>query len=115
MRTCTCCKSSSREEIDRAIIANESVRDIAGRYRVSKSAVDRHRAHIQDLVRSNAEQRVETLENDLQRAEGRLEALYSTAEAVLKAAVAARDPRAALASIRTAIGVLGEARLLVPE
>ena len=41
-RSCTLCTHASREEIDHSIIAGQPYRDIAGRWAVSKSAVERH-------------------------------------------------------------------------
>ncbi len=42
-RTCTICSHAQRQAIDTALIAHDSLRDIAGRYGVSKSAVERHK------------------------------------------------------------------------
>jgi hypothetical protein len=112
MQTCTICKHKQRESIDRAIVENEPERTIADRYSVSKTAVHRHKAHITALVQSTTKERAESLETDMERAENRVESLYLTAEAVLKAAIAARDPRGAMQAIRTAVSVLGEARQL---
>jgi hypothetical protein len=42
-RTCTVCTHAQRAEIDTALVNSESLRDIAGRFRVSRSALDRHR------------------------------------------------------------------------
>ncbi|MGH9584641.1 MAG: hypothetical protein ACRD4O_17100 [Bryobacteraceae bacterium] len=41
-RECSLCSHSERERIDRDVIAGSSYRDIAGRFGVSKSAVERH-------------------------------------------------------------------------
>lgn len=45
-RTCTVCTHPKRDEIDAALIAQEPIRDIAGRTGTTKSALDRHRQHI---------------------------------------------------------------------
>ena len=42
-QTCLTCRHEAREAIDGALVAGEPLRDIAGRYGVSKSALDRHR------------------------------------------------------------------------
>lgn len=42
-RTCTTCRHPQRPAIDRALVAGDSVRDIAGRFGLAKSAVDRHK------------------------------------------------------------------------
>lgn len=43
-RVCTICRHPRREGIDRALVAGEALRDIAGRFAVSKSALERHKA-----------------------------------------------------------------------
>ena len=40
--TCTICRHAQREEIERALLAREPLRDIAGRYGASKTALARH-------------------------------------------------------------------------
>lgn len=42
MRICTVCGDKSRQSIEKALIGGGSYRDIAGRFGVSKSAVERH-------------------------------------------------------------------------
>jgi hypothetical protein len=41
-RTCTVCSHKDIEEINRLLLTGESYRDIAGQYKLSKSAVERH-------------------------------------------------------------------------
>lgn len=41
-RTCTVCNHKDIEEINRRLINKEAYRDIAGQYKLSKSAVERH-------------------------------------------------------------------------
>jgi hypothetical protein len=43
-QTCTICRHQHRNEIDKALIRPESLRDIALRFGTSKSALERHRA-----------------------------------------------------------------------
>jgi hypothetical protein len=43
---CTICRHPERGAIDAALVQGGTVRDIAGQYGVSKTAADRHRAHI---------------------------------------------------------------------
>jgi hypothetical protein len=45
-RACSICRHPQRHEIDAAISSGGTLRGIAGQFRVSDSAVDRHRAHI---------------------------------------------------------------------
>ena len=43
--TCSICKSEAKEAVDRALVAGSSLRDIAGQYGLSKSALDRHQVN----------------------------------------------------------------------
>jgi hypothetical protein len=43
-RTCTACKHPNREEIDAALLGTDSLRKIAARWSVSKTALMRHKA-----------------------------------------------------------------------
>lgn len=43
-QTCTVCKHPKRREIDKAIVAGAALRDIAGRFDLTKSSVERHKA-----------------------------------------------------------------------
>lgn len=52
---CSLCYRGDRPEIDRAIVEGASVRTIAGRHGTSKSAVDRHRAHVAEAMAKAAE------------------------------------------------------------
>ena len=59
-RNCKACNHRKREEIDRALIKGDSFRDVAGRYRVSKSALQRHKEdHLQVAVRQAIQQDTE--------------------------------------------------------
>jgi transposase-like protein len=50
-RTCTVCTHEERPAIDHALAAGRSYRDIAGRFSVSRSALDRHNAdHLSPAV-----------------------------------------------------------------
>jgi hypothetical protein len=42
-KTCVTCRHGAREAIDKAIVAGEPLRDIAGCTRLSKSSLDRHK------------------------------------------------------------------------
>ena len=41
-RPCTVCSHNSREEIDTSLIGGSPYRDVAGRFGLSKSAIERH-------------------------------------------------------------------------
>ena len=43
-QTCTVCRSPDREAIDRVLLDGGALRDVAGRFKLSKSAVERHKA-----------------------------------------------------------------------
>ncbi len=43
-RVCTVCTHPERQAVDKALVAGGTLRDIAGRYGLSKSAVERHAA-----------------------------------------------------------------------
>jgi hypothetical protein len=101
-------------DIDRALIAGTAVRDVAGRYQVGKSTVDRHRPHISQALARHAEAqevaRSGSLFDDIRRSEARFETLYDHARAILTTALEDGDQRAAIQAVRAAVGVLGEAR-----
>lgn len=49
---CTVCIHPERDEIDKLLILDgSSIRDLAGQYKLSKSAVDRHRAHASEALK----------------------------------------------------------------
>lgn len=50
-RTCSICNHQDREQINSEIVAGLAYRDIAGRFELSKSAIERHAGeHIPDLI-----------------------------------------------------------------
>ena len=49
-RGCSICSHPSRSAIDVAMTSAVPIRDIAGLYQVSRSAIGRHRAHIQQML-----------------------------------------------------------------
>lgn len=85
-RRCTICDHPTREAIDQALVAGQPLRDIAGHYRLSKSALARHKeshappALIQDT---------DDLETRLQKARAEDQRLYThllwDARAVMRA------------------------------
>jgi len=42
-RKCTVCQNPQREDIDKALVSCESIRDISGRFEISRAALDRHK------------------------------------------------------------------------
>src|SRR5262249_30998303 len=89
-------------------------RSIAARHGVSASAVVRHRGHIADaLARAQELDDVHhgrSLMASIDEATDRGERLYRAAEQILGRALATKDLRTALLAIRTATGLMGEAR-----
>ena len=83
MRVCTICRHDRRGRIEDAIARGVSVRDIAGRYGTSKSAVDRHGRHcIPELL---ARQRLVTDESRVIRFETVLRRITETLTKLLDA------------------------------
>jgi hypothetical protein len=113
-QTCKICRHASRTEIDRALLAAEPLRSIADRWSVSKTALIRHRGHIQQAVAKTHEAqelvRAGSLMAGVQTAHDRSEELYDAATGILKRAEKAQDLRTALRAITCAVGVMGEAR-----
>jgi len=50
-RVCTICGHPQRAEIDRAILNGTRLREISGTWNLSKSAIDRHKAHISKQIK----------------------------------------------------------------
>ena len=57
-RTCLTCRNEAREAIDKALVAGEPLRDIAGRTGLSKSSLDRHKKdHLSNTLVAAAQSR----------------------------------------------------------
>jgi len=104
-RTCTICTHPERAVIDAAIVRGETgIRDIAGRFGISKSALDRHRKeHLPAHLLKAKDAAAVADADDLLRQAG---ALRSKAISLLMKAEAAGDLRAALAGVREARGCI---------
>jgi len=105
-RTCSICRNPQRFEIDRALLAGEPERAIAGRHGVSRAALQRHRAHIAAAVQVQQALTVERLLDDLADLQRRALALLTKAEQ-------AGDLRTALAGVRECRGLLETAARLM--
>ena len=110
-RSCTVCQHPSRAEIDSLLVEGVSLRDIAGRWGLSKSALDRHKAdHLPALlVKAKDAQQELTASRilaDLQGLQGKALALLAKAER-------AGDLRVALAGVREARGCMETAAKLL--
>ena len=98
-RTCSICSHPQRREIDRALLAGESLRNIAQRHGASLAALHRHKAHIAAAVQAQQAMTIERLLADLADLQRRALALLDKAEG-------SGDLRAALAAIREVRGVI---------
>ena len=96
-RSCTICHHVQRAEIDAALVAGGSYRDIAGQFHMSKTAVARHASeHISTAIAKSQEAREEAHALDVVR---QLKAINATTVAILREARAEGDPDTALKAI----------------
>jgi hypothetical protein len=115
MPACSCCTHGEREAIDAALVNRDSLRDIAGRFAVSKSAVERHKAEHLPAVMVKSEQakevaRADDLIGQLKEIAARTERLYTIANGIIGKAASAEDWRTALMAVREATNANKEAR-----
>ena len=100
-RTCTVCKHPNRGAIDAALVAGGSLRDIAGQYRISKSALARHKgSHIPAALALAQEAHEVAQAHDLL---AQVRHLQTRTLAILDRAERTRE-------LRTALAAIGEAR-----
>jgi heme oxygenase len=93
---CSICVHDKRDAIDQDIIAQRTLRDIAGHYDVSKSALDRHVDHIGQLMRAVGEQ--STLDRR-ERLFGHLAQLQATTRHILETAMRTQNLETALRAV----------------
>ncbi len=103
-RTCTISAHPERDAIDAAIIAGTSLRDIAGRFTVSKSALARYRSDRLPATLIQAKEAEDVTHADDLLAQVR--DLQSRALTILDTAETAGDLKTALAAIREARGCI---------
>jgi predicted DNA-binding protein YlxM (UPF0122 family) len=102
-RVCTICTHEQRSRINAALLADEPLRDIAGRWSVSKSAVARHADHIPPhLAKAQQAQEIAQADNLLEQVRSH----QSRALSILDRADEAGDLETALSAIREARGNL---------
>lgn len=103
-QVCHVCTHSEREAIDRALVEGvDSLRDIAGRYELSKDSVARHADnHLPGTLVKAKEAEDRTHAEDLLQ---RFDALLEDAKRIGEAAEAARNYRAALAGVREMVRI----------
>ena len=102
-RTCLACSNSNRAAIDAAIATGEPLREIAGKSRISISALHRHKTHAGQSIAKASEKREESIGESIL---ARLEKLYQRGERVLDEAERSGDGRLALQAIRETREVL---------
>jgi replicative superfamily II helicase len=112
---CSICSHPDRLEIEREMVSGTgSLRDIAGRFKTSKTALSRHRAHISECISATVEAqalaRSGTLLEDVHAGRARAEKLYQAAVSILENALQESDAQNALGAIRSAALALREAR-----
>ena len=100
-RACTICTHEQREAIDRALVNGDSFRDIAGRFTVSRSALERHKASHLPATLTQAAGAAEVAHADDLLAQ--MEKLQKTTLYILNTAGKAGD-------LRTALQAVGQAR-----
>jgi len=103
MKTCAVCSHPSRAEIDRHLVEKVSLRDIAGRFGVSRSALSRHAGHIPGaLVAAKGAEEAAQAETLLAQVQG----LVKRATGILDRAERTGELQAALGAIREVRGCL---------
>ncbi|HHY08275.1 MAG TPA: hypothetical protein GX530_07090 [Corynebacteriales bacterium] len=114
-RRCSVCNHPKREAIDRAIISGTPIRDIAGRFGVSKSAVYRHKKHIPEtLTKAHAAEEMAQADNlldEIKKLQTRTHKILSKAEKagnLSTALKAIREARECLKMLAKLEGVLWE-------
>lgn len=112
-RQCSICTHPGREEIDSALVAGASLRDIAGRYRVSKSALERHKAnHLPErLLKAEGAREAAQAEDLLDQVKGLRNKTYG----ILLQAEKAGNLRIALSAIKEARACLELLAKLIGE
>ena len=103
-RRCTVCDHPQREEIDKQLVCGEPYRTIADRFRLSKTALLRHKeSHIPDALVEAQDAGEAAQADDLL---SQVKALQSEAQSILGEARAAGDLRTALRGIGQALSCL---------
>ena len=99
-RVCTACTHAERTAIDEALVKRSgSLRDVAERFRLSKTAVARHKSdHLPDHLRQAKEV------GEVASASALLEQMQSLQLKTLTILAKAKDQRTALAAVREARG-----------
>ncbi len=113
-RRCTVCDHASRDEIDRALVAGESFRDIAGRFAgLTPASLHRHRGtHLAAIVRKARESdeaaRAGSVLDEVRSLHARTLRILASAEAAGDASTALRALREARGGLELLAKLLGE-------
>jgi len=113
-RRCTICDHHDRELIDKALVSpgQGSLRDVAERFHVSKTALHRHKVHVSARLRMSRVGKeileADTLARSVKLCEDRALNLLAKAEALLDDAAKRGDHRGAASVLRACCSVLGE-------
>lgn len=93
---CSVCHHPNRKGIDEQLIAGAALREIAAAHGLSKSAIDRHKAHVSKNLAGAAAAGEETRAEELM---SRITSLRAETVAILEAAKAANDANLALRAL----------------
>jgi len=108
-RTCSICAHGDRAEIEQALVNGTALRDVAGRFNVSKSALGRHKSgHLPEKL-TKAKDAEEAAEADDLLSQ--IQQLQRTTLRILRDAENDGDRRTALKAVSEArrnVGMLGE-------
>jgi hypothetical protein len=96
-RTCRACAHPNRKAIDAALATGELLRKLSEKYRISISALHRHKTHAGQAIVKVAEKRQESIGEWIM---SRLQNLYERAEKISKEAELSGDGRLALAGMK---------------
>jgi hypothetical protein len=114
-RTCTVCASPERQAIDRALVARQAYRVIAGRFSLARSSLARHQAeHLPALLARayEAERAAEAgdLLAQLRERQAKAEHLVAVAEDLTGRSAKLGDLRTAIAGVQAATSASREVR-----
>ena len=100
---CSVCIHDERAAIDAALIMSRSLRDVAGQFGLSKSAVARHKEHLPaDLVQARQAEEIAHADNLLDQ----VNRIHGATLAILEQAERTGNLRIALTAVREARGNL---------
>lgn len=98
-QTCSICKDKRRSEIDKSLLAGESLRDVAGRTGTSRSALLRHKDHISAALTKAREAKAAAEVVQADSLLDRLKAIRTVTLEILAEARTAKQLPVALAAI----------------